>query len=213
MGLFLFTLAEAFALTAALSADAFAASFAYGSSKIKIPAASVLIIDIVCSLALAVSLLSGNLLRERIPSSAANIISFGILFFLGFIKLFDGIMKSVIRKHSRFKRKIKFSMFSLKFILAVYADPVGADIDESRSISPQEAFSVAFALSLDGLAVGFGAAMGSINAAAAIACSLLVGAVAIISGGLLGNKLSGKLPFNSDWLSGATLMVLACLKL
>lgn len=48
---------QAFLLVTALSIDAFAASFAYGSKKIKIPASSIIVINLICSAILALALL------------------------------------------------------------------------------------------------------------------------------------------------------------
>lgn len=206
-------LLEAFMITSALSIDAFVASFAYGGNKIKIPVLSVQIINIICSSTLGISLLAGTLLRQYIPPALSPAICFSILLILGFIKLLDGATKSFIRKNTGFKKKIRFSMFNLKFILSLYADPEKADVDASSVISPAEAASLAVALSLDGLAVGFGAALGNVSVIAMIACSLVVGMLAIISGCFFGNKLAGKIPFNLSWLSGALLIVLAVLKL
>lgn len=54
---------EAFLLVAALSTDAFFASFAYGTGHIRIPFLSVAVIDGICTALLAVSLFLGTLLR------------------------------------------------------------------------------------------------------------------------------------------------------
>ena len=43
------SLLEAFLLVAAVSLDAFVASFAYGTNKIKIPVTSLIVISVICS--------------------------------------------------------------------------------------------------------------------------------------------------------------------
>ncbi|MDA6840406.1 manganese efflux pump, partial [Escherichia coli] len=78
----------------------------------------------------------------------------------------------------------------LNFILTVYADPEQADQDRSRLLSPAEAFSLAVALSLDGLAVGFGAALGSVGVWQSLLFSLFIGAGAVRLGAFLGNRLA-----------------------
>ena len=50
-----------------------------------------------------------------------------------------------------------------------------------KNISPAEAASMAIALSLDGLAVGFGAALGGVSWLAVILLSLVTGMFAIIA--------------------------------
>ncbi|MFR7949564.1 MAG: manganese efflux pump [Acutalibacteraceae bacterium] len=104
-------------------------------------------------------------------------------------------------------------MFSLKFILDVYADPEKADRDGSRVLSPAEAASLAVALSLDGLAVGFGAALMQVNVLIVMLFSLAVGMLAVRLGGKIGNRAAQKLSFDLSWFSGALLIVLAILKL
>lgn len=90
-------------------------------------------------------------------------IPFVSVFIFGLIKLFDSSIKSFIRKHKGIRKQLRFSMFSLNFILNIYADPEDADTDSSRDLSPREAVSLAIALSLDGLAVGFGAGLANFN--------------------------------------------------
>lgn len=204
---------EALVLVVALSLDAFVASFAYGTRRIKIPFSSVAVISVVCTAMLAVSLLAGSLLRPFLPQGLTKGLCFAILFLLGITRLCDSAIKTLIRRHKRMHRQVSFSMFSLKFILDVYADPEKADRDGSRVLSPAEAASLAVALSLDGLAVGFGAALMQVNFVLVMAFSLVVGMLAVRLGGRIGNKAAQKLPFDLSWLSGALLIVLAVLKL
>ena len=204
---------EALMISSALSCDAFVASFAYGSNKIKIPLVSVLIINFVCSFILGISLVAGTLIRPYIPNNITVAVSFCILFILGLVKILDSFTKSIIRRHSNINREIKFSMFNFKFILNLYADPIEADVDDSKFISPAEAASLAVSLSLDGLAVGFGAAIGNVNVLAVTLCSLVTDVLAVMLGCHMGNKVAHKMPFNLSWLGGALLMVLAGMKL
>jgi len=204
---------EALLLVVALSLDAFVASFAYGAQRIRIPYSSAAIISVICTAMLAVSLLAGSLLRPFLPQSLTKGLCFAILFLLGLVKLCDSTIKTLIRKHKRMHRQVSFSLFSLKFILDVYADPEKADRDGSRELSPAEAASLAVALSLDGLAVGFGAALMKVNFLMVMLFSLAVGMLAVRLGGKIGNRAAQKLPFDLSWLSGALLIVLAILKL
>lgn len=70
-------LVEAWVLAAALSVDAFVASFAYGSSRIRIPLVSVLIMDVVSAGTLAFSLAMGNWLQGFFPGWVTKGICFG----------------------------------------------------------------------------------------------------------------------------------------
>jgi len=200
-------------LALSCSLDAFVASFAYGSNKIKIPLLSNQIINLVCSSFLGISLVAGSFIRQYIPGRSAMGLSFMILFVLGIIKLLDSVTKSIIRKYDRISKEIKFSMFSFKFILRLYADPEAADVDDSKIISPMEAAALAISLSIDGIAIGFGAALGNINILAVFLTSLIINTAAIMSGCYIGNKIARRSSFNLSWLSGLILIVLAVMKL
>jgi putative sporulation protein YtaF len=200
---------ESILFVTALSTDALIASLAYGSNKIKIPFLSVLVISIVCTSTLGISLLFGSFFKPYIPALILKIISFLILFILGIIKLMDNIIKSIIDKYTYINKEIKFNLYNLHFILNVYANPKEADSDQSKSLSPKEAFYLAIALSIDSLAAGVGAAFGNVNVIAAMISSLLLSIIAIQSGATIGCRINDKTPFQLSWLSGALLIILA----
>jgi len=208
-----FSTLEAILLVTALSVDAFVASFAYGANQIRIPFRSVTVINVVCSVILALSLFLGAVLRPFIPEGLTKAICFVILLLLAIVKLFDSSIKTCIRKHKGINKEINFSVFQLRCILSIYADPEEADRDCSRLLSPAEAASLAVALSLDGLAVGFGAGLADVSFVQIIFFSLVLGTVAVKLGCFLGNKLAEKLQLNLSWLSGVLLLVLAVMKL
>ena len=203
---------EAAVLSSTLSLDAFIASFAYGRNKIKIPLSSIIAINIVCSGILGISLLAGALIRPYLPSDISNIICFLILFIIGLVKLLDNIAKAVIRKHGGLSKNIRFSFLNFKFVLTVYADPEKADIDQSKCLSVTEAVSLAVALSLDGMAVGFGAALGDVSGMALFLSSFVTDTLAVLLGSYIGNKIAASLRFNMSWLSGVILIIMAFIK-
>ncbi len=209
----LISVLETALLAAALSVDSFIASFGYGTGKIKIPFVSVLIISVISSSVLALSLFIASAISPALPPLATKLICFFILFISGVIKLFDSSVKSMIRKHKGIKKQLKFSMLSLNFILDIYADPEDADIDSSRDLSPREAVSLAIALSLDGLAAGFGAGLADFNIIGAIIFSLAFGVLAILLGCRIGNKVAEDTPVDISWLGGVLLVFLGVLKL
>jgi len=155
----------------------------------------------------------GIIVKDYIPSWLTISICFIILFILGIAKLLDSITKSIIRKHTNMKKELKFSFLNFKFILKLYADPEVADIDRSKTISPLESIGIAIALSLDGIAVGFGAALGNINGLAVFLFSLITNALAVFLGCSLGNRVARKVRFNLSWISGVILLILAFSKL
>lgn len=208
-----FIILESILFVTALSTDALIASLAYGSNKIKIPFVSVQVITFLCTGILGISLLIGAFLKPFLPTEFLKGISFTILFFLGIMRLLDNIIKALIDKYTIINKQIKFSMLNLNFILNIYADPKGADIDESKILSPREALSLGIALSFDSLAAGVGAGLGNVNIIAALLASLLFSTAAIKCGEMIGNKLSDKVPFQLSWLSGIILIALAVVRL
>ena len=210
---FLIILVEAFFISSSLSLDAFTVGFAYGSNKIKIPFLSLQIINIICSAMLGISFLAGNIIKNYIPDWVTVFICFNVLIILGIMKILDSFTKSFIRKHKNINKKIRFSFLNFKFILNLYADPEQADVDLSKVLSPAEAVALAASLSLDGLAVGFGAAMGNANGLAVFGTSLITDMLFLMLGCYIGNKIAKKMSFNLSWLSGVILILLAVSKL
>ena len=115
--------AEICVLTAALCADALAASFIYGADRVKIPPCSALIITSLSTLFLFVSLCLGNAVSGLLPPRLLPVLCFLILFGLGIFKLSDSAVKSAILKGRDRRKNLCFSFSGLHFILTVYADP------------------------------------------------------------------------------------------
>ena len=204
---------ETILLVLALSLDAFVASLAYGSRKIKIPFTSIIIINIVCTFLLTVSIIGGSIIKKILPSNIAIIISFAILMLLGIYYLFEGVTKAYLEKRIDKENKIKLKIFDVYFIVNIYIDETKADYNHSKDLDSKEAIYLAIALSLDSLAVGFGSSLGSINYIHVISLSLIIGIFSIWIGLLIGEKIAKKFKVNLSWLAGIILIILACLKL
>ena len=191
-------------LAAAMSTDTFVACFAYGTNRIRIPPASAAVVTLVSSGILLLALAAGQAVRAFIPQGAVTAICFVLLFVLGVARLCDSSIKALVRR---------FSIFSLRCILNIYADPEKADRDASRELSVREAAPLAAALSLDGLAAGFGAGMAAINLWMAAGMSLALGLAVVLGGSMLGKRLAEHSRLDLSWLSGALLIVLAFCRL
>lgn len=207
---FLLHVLESILLVASLSTDAFAASIAYGAGKIRVPAGSVLVISAVCSAMLGASLLAGSFVSRFLPPGVTRWLCFGLLLAIGLLRLCDNFLKNQIRRRRRVD--LHFSASQLHFVLTIYADAKAADLDGSQHLSVREAAALAVALSLDGLTVGFGAAVAGTGIWTPILASLLLTALAVKGGCALGARLS-RLPFDLSYLSGLLLIVLAVLRL
>lgn len=200
-------------LVLSLCIDTFVTSIVYSSNKIKIPVVSGLIIDTICSLFLAISLFFGYLIKDFIPINIASTISFLLLLILGVYRLFEAFFKNLIKKYYDKGSPLTFKIFDFKFILQIYADEIKADLDESKILSPKEAFFLAVALSLDSLTVGFGCSLGTVNYLATVLLSFLVGALLLVLGGYVGKNISKNYNLNLSWLSGVLLIILAFIRI
>ena len=212
MGIFQI-IVEAAAIAAALSIDAFVAGFAYGARQIRMSRRSVLLINLICSGIVGLSLGLGSLVAGFLSESLQRGMCFGLLFALGLVKLLDGIVRAAIRRYGSLDGRLDFSLFSLRFVLHVYADPAAVDLDHSKSISPAEAASLALALSLDGAAAGFGAALGQASIPAVVTASLIANQLTLLLGSWLGERLSKRFNMSLGWLGGVILVLLAFSKL
>ena len=110
---------DAILLVSALSMDAFVASFAYGTSKIKIPFKSAMTINLVCTTILAIALFLGSIISKYIPSVFTTSICFTVLLMLGMAKLFDSTLKAILNKSGTLSRDLSFELFDFKFFLRV----------------------------------------------------------------------------------------------
>ena len=205
---------QAVFLVSALCLDSFAASFAFGAERIRIPPLSVAVISGMCSLVLAVSLFFGAALRPYIPHALSSGISFAILALLGLFRLLDSGIKNLIRKSQSGRAQIKFKFLSFDFILRIYADSTEADCDHSKVLAPLEAAPLSLALSIDGLAAGVGAGIMGLHYLPVILLSFFIGALMVSGGSYLGRHIAARHEeLNLSWVSGLVLLGLAFMRL
>lgn len=204
---------ESLLLVCSICLDAFVASIAYGSNKIKIPVISSMVISIVGAVVLGVSLFLGSLIKDFLPGNLPITLSFSILMILGIYRLFESLFKGYIQKHITTEKSFSFKLFDFNFILQIYADETKADIDKSKVLSIKESLYLAIALSFDSLAVGFGSSLAGVNYIQTIILCFIVGLCATCIGSFIGKKLVEKTNIDLSWLSGVILMVLAITKI
>lgn len=199
----------AFLLIASVCIDAFIASMAYGTSKIKIPFVSSLLISFIGSFILGISLFLGGILKDFLPEKISIFFSFSILMIIGIYRLFESLFKAFIRKGSKTDKPLTFKMFDMNFVLQVYADETKADFDKSKTLTLKESFYLSIALSFDSLATGIaGSALIESYILTIILC-FITGIILIYLGVFIGKKLSEKTNLDLSWISGFLLMLLA----
>lgn len=213
MDLLSVTFLESLILVVALSVDTFTAGIAYGTSHIKIPVLSALLISLISSSMLVLSSLVGSLFSSMIHPVITKLLCFIILSVIGLIKLCDGLTKNYIRSRKLSNKPIFLHFFNLKLVLQVYADPEVADQDCSKILSIPESLGIAVALSLDSLAVGIGAGLFAQSIPELFGLSMIVNFLALFSGALVGYLLSKKFRYDFSWLGGLLLIIIAFFKL
>ena len=204
---------ESILLVLSLCVDALVASFAYGTNKIKIPIKSNLVLTTISTVFLMLSVGVGAFIHNMIPQGIAEIICFLILFILGFLRLFEGLLKSYLNKKALSPHNIELTLFDFKLVLNVYADATRADLDHSKTLSTREALYLGIALSLDSLIIGLGAALGPISLSQITFFSIIFNFFSIIIGCNIGSKCAEKTHLEFSWLSGLILMFLAFMKI
>ena len=208
-----FSVSKLILLIIALSVDAFAASFAYGTDNVKIPPLSAAIVAFLSDFLLIASLYIGSLFKTYIPDSLTTFLSFSILFVLGIIKLFDSSIKKKIRENQFNSRQLHVSFKNLRFILTVYAKPQEANTTDIEILSPTEALSLGLALSLDSAAAGIGAASSELSLPLTALLTFVISITAVFSGCKMGRILAAKSDFNFSVIGGILLILLAFTKL
>ena len=179
---------EAVLFVLALSADAFVSAFAYGADGVKIKFREAMIISLVCSAFLGTALLFGIKMAEVIPPSLTLGICVSILAAIGAYKIISAF------RENREERIIKVHQ-------------------KHRALSSGQAFLLSIALSLDGIAAGFGSGLIAGDIILIISLSLILGMAAVLLGCRLGEKLARKSKLSLGFFSGVILIGLAVYKL
>ena len=132
-------------------------------------------------------------------------ISFVLLNIIGLIKLFDSRIRHLIQKGAFKKRKLSFQFLSISFLLTIYGDPKKADIDQGQELSPNEAISLALALSIDSGIAGLSSGTPAQYPFLTLFFSVFFGFFArfCVPSMLVSRKSCGFSMLRSTWLSAA----------
>ena len=178
----------------AISLDSFGVGLTFGLKKVRVPLMSIAIICGMTIMALILSMGLGTMILYIIPKNVANIISGTILIMIGFVYLFQGIIKLKKAHLDRLdaqKEIFKFTIKGLKIVISILEEPTKADLDTSGEIDKKEAMLLGTALAIDALAVGIGVSLGAINKLLLLTIVAIVNVLLIKVGYCIGqqNKL------------------------
>ena len=196
-----------FFLVIALGIDAFICSFSYGAQQIKIPWKSLLLINFITISLLTIGFVLATLFATVLPQFLVRFLPMTIFIVLGFSKVFESTIKRLIKNPER-RRHFEFSLFNFGFVLQVYAAYELADVDKSKSLTPQEAVPLALALGIDGLSVGFSLGLLGVNFWLLIVMSLMTEVLCMVAGTQLGTRIAKNTTFDFSLLSGVILILL-----
>lgn len=208
----MFSLFSMLLLVLALSIDALIASLAYGANNIHIALAPAAVISGVGTACLGLSLLAGGIIRQAVHPAVCSGISFGLLFLVGLVTLFEGLFKNYLRRR-RGAKQVSFEMQGIRFVLDVFLDETKADSDDSKDLSVRESLYLAAALSVDSLASGLGSGLSDIPIFLTIAIYAVIQFIVVLAGFHLGKRLHGKTTPDLSPLSGILLMIVAFTRL
>ena len=209
----LFSIFQAFFLVLALSLDTFTAGVALGTQKITVPFQSVLAISLTCSASLWLAISLGGWIGNWISPRTGAVVGCIILVMMGSVRLFDGVIKELLRRCCENKEGMVFYRKNLKIFLQVCVDSAQADFNRSQSLSVPEAISLAVALSVDGLAAGVGAGILDVSHWLIFLIAMLINLFAVHLGCRTGIRFSRKHEQDISWVAGALLIVLGLIKL
>ena len=209
----LFSIFQAFFLVLALSLDTFTAGVALGTQKITVPFRSVLAISLTCSASLWLAISLGGWIGNWISPRTGAVIGCIILVMMGSVRLFDGVIKELLRRCCENKEGMVFYRKNLTIFLQVCVDSAQADVNRSQSLSVPEAISLAVALSVDGLAAGVGAGILDVSHWLIFLIAMLINLFAVHLGCRTGIRFSRKHEQDISWVAGALLIVLGLIKL
>lgn len=190
---------EIFILLVIFSLDTLFVSISYSIKNIKISLKSTLLISLICLFSLLISLFITNNFKHILNQDIGKIISSIILLILGLYNLFQN--------------KIKKNLKSKNKIIEIYLDETKADLDNSKNISYKEALLLSTILSLDSLLGGVSIGFMKYNLFYIIILSFILNVLFILCGILIGKNLRNVYNFNTSYISGAILLLIAILKI
>ncbi|WP_028308318.1 sporulation membrane protein YtaF [Desulfitibacter alkalitolerans] len=148
----------------AVSVDGFGVGLAYGMRSIRISLIPLLVICITSAAAITISMYFGTLVASLFTPETAGRLGAFILIAVGFWIIFEAWSKWKKVNEPNIKEKkdpclMRFRIPGLGIVIQILKEPEEADFDRSGNINSKEALFLGFALAMDALGAGFGAAV------------------------------------------------------
>ncbi|MDD2212315.1 MAG: sporulation membrane protein YtaF [Clostridia bacterium] len=198
-----------FLFALALSMDGFGMGLSYGLRRIKISFPPLFIICLFSALIIVFSMTLGKALALFLPDRAAAFLGALILIVVGMWIILQNYFLNLVDCH----------VYCLKIpywgiMINILKEPVRADLNKSGEIDLKEAFFLGFALSMDALGAGFGAAMSGYSLVLTAVMVAIAEFMMINLGILIGKRLQIKrLKKAATLLPGGIIIFLGLTKL
>lgn len=197
----------------AVSIDSLSAGFAYGTSRVRIKAAALLLLVLIPSVCITLMTKAGSLLFSLVPAAFFSILSFIILFILGCAKLLESLIRHLSGKYSDTVGNWACKIKQVNIIFTIYFSPEDANKQDIQILSAKEAFFLSLALSLDSILASMAFSCQVSSMPLFFLLAVLFHFLLFMSGFLLGMLVSKKFSIDLSWLSGLFLLLLAVLTL
>jgi putative sporulation protein YtaF len=192
-----------------VSIDTYLAAAAYCNNGIRIPVLSAAVISTFGAAVLGISIKFSSELKDFVPPSVFHICGITILCLIGILMIGKSIIREIVKKMSR-NDGISLKINKGSLVVRLYLDDTAADADNSKILSVSEAFTIAFASSMDSAVTGIGSGSSGINYLAASGMTFIFGCIALFMGNLTGKKISS-LDHDLSWVGGVMLILFAFL--
>ncbi|KUO48972.1 MAG: hypothetical protein APF76_10080 [Desulfitibacter sp. BRH_c19] len=148
----------------AVSVDGFGVGLAYGMRSIRISLVPLLVICVTSALAITISMYFGTLVASLFTPETAGRLGAFILILVGIWIIFEAWSKwKRVNEPDKNTENdpclMRFKIPGLGIVIQILKEPEEADFDRSGNINTKEALFLGFALAMDALGAGFGAAV------------------------------------------------------
>jgi len=193
----------------AVSVDSLTAGLSYGASRVHIGPLSAIFLVFIPSVSITLMTKLGTLLFSFFPAHVFSILSFLLLFFLGFEKLLESLIRHLAEAYPDIIGNWTCRIRQLNIIFTIYFSPEEANRQEVQILSGKEAFFLSLALSLDSVLASMAFSCQVTSLSFLFLSAALFHFLLFLLGYLLGLLLSKKFSFDLSWLSGLFLLLLA----
>ncbi|MHB1125713.1 MAG: sporulation membrane protein YtaF [Bacillota bacterium] len=199
----------------AVSLDGLGVGISYGVRRVSVPWKSLVVICLTSTVAITISMLFGQMLAAVISVQLAKRLGSLILIMVGSWVIIQTLSR---REPGNETGNQPCQLFRLKIsplgiVIQILKEPMRADLDSSGVIDPRESLLLGFALAMDALGAGFGAAVAGFNIAVTPPFVGGFQLVFVLLGLWLGQRIAcGSLSKKSGLIPGLILIILGLLK-